>query len=80
MHYGNAKMANINAAIKYAGQYDRTSFPSDIPNRHAGNVSSVTESNYSLRSWSLKRRTVRKTAKTEGTIVQNIKHASCAAF
>ena len=65
----------------YAGQYD-PSLPGDTPNRQAGNLSSVTESNYfkkySLRSWSLKRRTVSGTAKTEGTIVQNIKHVTKA--
>ena len=64
----------------YAGQYDPTSFLSDMLNRQAGDLSSVTESNYfqkySLRSWSLKRRTVSGPAKKEGTIVQNIKHAN----
>ena len=66
--------------IMYAGQYDPTSLPRDMPNRQAGNLNSVTESNYfqkyTLRSWSLKRRTVSGTAKTEGTLVQTIKHAN----
>ena len=80
MHYRNAKMANVIGAILYAGQYDPTSLPRDMPNRQAGNLNSVTESKYfqkySLRSWSLKRCTVSGTAKIEGTIVQNIKHVN----
>ena len=84
VHYGNAKMANVIGAILYAGQYDPTSLPRDMPNRQAGNLNSVTESKYfqkySLRSWSLKRCTVSGTAKIEGTIVQNIKHVNWSAF